>query len=58
MVEELQGITLTKDNIQFPVHFCRTRTGKIGVKEVTNWEVVDKIKRGIEGLRINKNEDH
>lgn len=56
MVEELQGITLTKDNIDFPVHFYRTRTGKVGIKEVTNYEVVDEIKRGIECLRINKNE--
>lgn len=56
MVEELQGITLTKDNIKFPVHFYRTKTDKIGVKEVADQEVVDEIKRGIEYLRINKNE--
>lgn len=56
MVEELQGITLTKDNIRFPVHFNRTKTGKIGVKEVTDQKVVDEIKRGIEYLQINKNE--
>lgn len=56
MVEELQGITLTKDNIQFPAHFYRTKTGKIGVKEVANQKVVDEIKRGIEWLRSEKNE--
>lgn len=56
MVEELQGITLTKDNIDFPTHFYRTKTGKIGVKEVANQKVVDEIRRGIEWLRINKNE--
>lgn len=56
MVEELKGITLTKDNIDFPTHFYRTKRGKIGVKEVENQEVVDEIKRGIEYLRINKNE--
>ncbi|MBT9788782.1 hypothetical protein GPK90_05405 [Clostridium sp. MCC344] len=56
MVEELQGITLTKDNIQLPAHFYRTKTGKIGVKEVTNQKVVDEIKRGIEWLRSDKNE--
>lgn len=58
MVEELQGITLTKDNIKFPVHFYRTKTDKMGVKEVTDQEVVDEIKRGIECLRINENEYH
>lgn len=56
MVEELQGVTLTKDNIKFPAHFYRTRTGKVGVKEVTNQKVVDEIKRGIEWLRSEKNE--
>ena len=47
---------ITKDNIKFPVHFYRTITDKIGVKEVTDQEVIDEIKRGIEYLRKNKNE--
>ena len=34
MVEELEGITLTKDNIKFPVHFKRTNKDLKNVKEM------------------------
>ena len=56
MVVELDGIALTKDNIEFPVHFLRCNKGMRYVKEVSNEEVVKEICKGIEYFRKNKDE--
>lgn len=56
MVDELPGITLTKDNIDFPTHFLRTKQRERDVKKVTDQEVKNEIKRGIEYLRRNQEE--
>ena len=56
MVDELDGITLTKDNIEFPVHFQRCNKGMKHVKEVSNEEIVNEVRNGIEYFRKNKDE--
>ena len=56
MVEELDGITLTKDNIDYPVHFNRTNKDLKNVIEVQKDEVINEIQKGINYFRINKNE--
>lgn len=49
MVEELDGITLTKDNLQFPNHFLKTQ----GL-EIDNSKIITEIQRMIKGLRRSK----
>ena len=39
MVHELDGITITKDNLEFPVHFIRTAKGLRNVVEVNSCEI-------------------
>ena len=56
MVDELEGITLTKDNVRFPVHFYRTNKDLKGVKEIENEEITKEIRHGIDFLRENKKE--
>ena len=56
MVEELEGITLTKDNLKFPIHFLRTNKDLRHVKEVEPDRIIESIKRGIEYFRTNKDE--
>ena len=56
MVDELDGITLTKDNIEYPTHFVHIALGERHVKGVLPEEIQKEIKRGIEYLREN-NED-
>jgi hypothetical protein len=56
MIEELDGITLTIDNLEFPVHFLRTNKDERNVKEVDTEEIIKDIKRGIEYFRNNKDE--
>lgn len=56
MVDELDGITLTKDNLEFPVHFNRTAKGLRHVVEVNSNEIVDGIKKAITYFRENKDE--
>ncbi len=56
MVEELEGITLTKDNIVFPVHFQRCNKDKKSVKEIYNDKITSEIRKGIEWFRCNKDE--
>ena len=56
MVEELDGITLTKDNIEYPLHFVRTNKDMRCVKDVSPEEIKKEIKRGIEYFRENKDE--
>ena len=52
-----KGITLTKDNIEFPVHFNRTKVGLRHVIEVHSEEIIKEIKRGIEFLRTSTDND-
>ena len=56
MVDELDGITLTKDNLEFPVHFNRTAKGLRNVVEVNSDEIIKEIQRGIASLIRNKDE--
>lgn len=56
MVDELDGIDLTKDNIKFPTHFYRTNKDLEGVKEIEDEEIVKEIRHGIDFLRENKDE--
>lgn len=56
MVDELDGITLTKDNLEFPVHFIRTTKGLRHIVEVNSDEIIKEIQRGITYFRIHKDE--
>ena len=56
MVDELEGITLTKDNLEFPVHFNRTAKGLRNVVEVNSNEIIKEIQRGITYFREHKDE--
>jgi hypothetical protein len=56
MVYKLDGITLTKDNLEFPVHFSRTKAGLRHTVEVKSDEIIKEIKRAITYFRENKNE--
>lgn len=56
MIDELEGITLTKDNLEFPVHFNRTNKDLRKVVEVKSDEIIRNIKRAITYFRKNKDE--
>lgn len=56
MVDELDGITLTRDNIEFPTHFNRTNKNLRNVLEISNEEIVNQIKRAIDYFRKNKDD--
>lgn len=56
MVDELDGITLTRDNIEFPKHFYRTNKSLRDIMEISNEEIVNEIQRGIDHFRKNKDE--
>lgn len=58
MVDELEGITLTRDNISYPVHFNRTNKDLRNVIEVQKDEVIKEIQRGIDYFRTNKGESY
>lgn len=58
MVDEIDGIELTKDNIEFPRHFSRTNKDKKGVVEIKDWKIKEQITRGIEYLMTNKDESY
>lgn len=58
MVDELEGITLTRDNINYPVHFNRTNKDLRNVIEVQKDEVIKEIQRGIDYFRTNKGESY
>lgn len=52
------GITLTKDNVQFPVHFWHTSKETGAVDCCNNEEVKECIRKAIDYFRANKNEYH
>ena len=54
MVYEMDAITLTIDNIEFPAHFHRTALGLGKVKEVSASDIKKEIKRGVKHFRDNK----
>lgn len=56
IVEEIDGITLTKDNIEFPKHFMRTNKEMRRVKEIEPPAIEKEIKKGIDYFRKNKDE--
>ena len=53
MVDEIEGIDLTADNINFPVHFYRTNKDT-GAVEISNRGVKEDIKKGIEYFKTDK----
>ena len=58
MVDELDGITLTKDNLEFPVHFNRTAKGLRHVVEVNSDKIIKEIQKGITYFRGHKDEHY
>lgn len=56
MVDELEGITLTVNNLEFPVHFNRINKDMRQVVENNPEEVVKEIKRAIAYFRKHKDE--
>ena len=56
MVDEIEGITLTKDNLCFPEHFLRTNKDMRNVKETSNYQITDEIKKAITYFRLHKEE--
>ena len=56
MVDEIEGITLTKDNLSFPEHFLKTNKNMRNVKEVSNYQITDEIKKAITYFRLHKEE--
>lgn len=55
IVDEMEGITLTKDNIEFPIHFSRTTKGMRHVVEASSDEIIKQIQEGITYFRNCKN---
>lgn len=58
MVDELEGITLTKDNLEFPVHFNRTMSGLRNVIEIGANKIIKEIQDAIMFLREHKDMDY
>ena len=56
MVDELEGIKNTKDNLEFPVHFIRTTKGLRNVVEINSDKIIKEIQRGITYFREHKDE--
>lgn len=56
LVIELDCVTLTIDNIEFPTHFHRTSSVSGKAKEVNADSIKKEIRRGIEYLRQNKDQ--
>lgn len=52
------GITLTMDNIEFPTHFSHTSTKTGAVDCCNNEKIKEYIRKAINYLRNNKDEDH
>lgn len=56
MIDGVDGIKLTKDNLKFPQHFSRTKQDERNCVHITNEEIEEYIKNGINHLR-NSNDD-
>lgn len=56
MLDEMEGITLTVDNIEFPVHFSRTNKDS-GAVEISDEDIVKDIKRAINYFRTSNDDD-
>ena len=56
MLDEVEGITLTVDNIDFPVHFLHTSKDKRYCIDVSSEDIVKEIKRAISYFREHKDE--
>lgn len=56
MVAELEGITLTVNNLQFPIHFNRINKDIRTVVENSPDEIVNEIKQGIKYFREHKDD--
>ena len=53
MLNEPKGITLTKDNLEFPTHYWHYGNGC----KITEEEINTRVKEMIEDLRVNKHND-
>ena len=58
MVDELDGVILTVDNLQFPVQFNRINKDVRRVLEVSSEEIISEVKRGVTYLREHKDKDY
>ena len=56
MVDEMDGTTLTVDNIEFPIYFHRVNKN-LGAKEVYNEEIVRDIRKAIRYFRTDNSDD-
>lgn len=56
LIEDEDGITLTKDNVEFPTHFAHTSKENGAVDCCNNEEVKNAIHKAIDYFRNNKNE--
>lgn len=50
-------ITLTKDNIEFPIHFHHT-SKETGAVKISNEEIKNRIRNGVNYFRTNKDEHY
>lgn len=50
-----EELVLTRENISFPTHFWHT-SKETGAVEVPKWEIEERIRKGIDWLRNNKEE--
>lgn len=55
LYEEDEGLDLTVDNIEFPVHFYHTSLDT-GAVDISDEKIKDYIRKGIDYFRENKNE--
>lgn len=58
MVDELDGITLTKANVEFPVHFRRTNKDMDGVIEIDKYKITEDVRKGLDYLKNNKDDPY
>ena len=56
LIDDEDGITLTKDNVEFPTHFFQTSEETGAVDCCNNESVKNAIERAIDYFRKNKNE--
>lgn len=58
LVCQMDGISLTLDNIEFPTHFHRTSSEHGDAKAVDTDSIKKEVRRGVEYLRQNKDEHY
>ena len=56
MIEDEDGVVLTKSNVEFPTHFYHTSVETGAVDCLKNGEIKEYINKGIDFFRANKDE--